>query len=45
MSLPPEDPKKSPTVAGWWEYAVHVDGEIVAEAWDLAGNVGRLVER
>jgi hypothetical protein len=23
----------------WWEYAVNTDGKILAEAWDLAGNV------
>jgi hypothetical protein len=40
----PEDPQKSPSVAGWWEYTAHADGKITAEAWDQAGNVGRLVE-
>jgi len=40
----PADPEKRPSVVGWWEYVAHVDGKITAEAWDLAGNVGRLVE-
>ena len=22
----------------WWEYASHSEGQVVAEAWDLAGN-------
>jgi hypothetical protein len=27
----------------WWEYATDTDGQIVAEAWDLAGNRSKLV--
>lgn len=26
---------------GWWEYAPHTEGQIAAEAWDLAGNVAQ----
>jgi len=29
------------TNPGWWEYATITAGQIVAEAWDLAGNVGK----
>ncbi len=25
----------------WWEYAPKTDGRVLAEAWDLAGNVAR----
>ena len=25
----------------WWEYVTSADGKVMAEAWDLAGNVGR----
>jgi len=31
------------SIAGWWEYIIHSEGKIVAEAWDLAGNRTRLV--
>ena len=27
----------------WWEYATHTEGQIMAEAWDLAGNRHKLV--
>ena len=40
----PEDPRKSPSVAGWWEYAAQANGKVMAEAWDLPGNVSRLTE-
>ena len=40
----PEDPQKSSSVAGRWEYKAHADGKITAEAWDLPGNVSRLTE-
>ena len=29
---------------GWWEYVIHAEGKIVAEAWDLAGNKTKLAE-
>ena len=29
------------TGSGWWEYVSSKDGKVVAEAWDLAGNVAR----
>jgi hypothetical protein len=28
---------------GWWEYATDTECQIVAEAWDLAGNRSKLV--
>ena len=34
---------KPSTNSGWWQYVSNVEGKIVAEAWDLAGNVGKLV--
>jgi hypothetical protein len=29
------------TEDGWWEYVAAMKGKVVAEAWDLAGNVGK----
>jgi hypothetical protein len=26
--------------SGWWEFVADPEGKVVAEAWDLAGNVG-----
>jgi hypothetical protein len=28
---------------GWWQYATDIEGQIVAEAWDLAGDRSKLV--
>jgi hypothetical protein len=28
------------THSGWWKYVTNVNGKVIAEAWDLAGNVG-----
>jgi hypothetical protein len=34
----------APSRSGWWEYVSQVEGKtVVAEAWDLAGNVTKLV--
>jgi hypothetical protein len=35
-----ESPHANP---GWWEYTASAQGQVVAEAWDLAANITRLI--